>query len=130
MQVSETYCSHEPEQGTQSSFEAAHSLSSVNGYHKQKPKSPSNSVGSIAKESAKKSNQKKLVSTTKATTVKKTANQHSVSEAARGKMQKNFQKPINKEVNKGKQMVMSKAKKPATEGDLVTKLLRRLHSLT
>ncbi|KAI3673435.1 hypothetical protein L6452_39554 [Arctium lappa] len=115
MQVSETYCSHEPEQGTQSSSDDAHSLSSINEIPKQKPRSSNNSAGSAAKESTKENNQKKLVSRTKSSTNKKTANQQSALKAGRGKMQNDLRKP-NKKSNKEKQMVKSKGNKSATEG--------------
>ncbi|KAI3820811.1 hypothetical protein L1987_08359 [Smallanthus sonchifolius] len=106
-------------QGTRSSSEDAQSLSSVNGIHKPKPKSSTNNIGSVAKESVKENYQKKLVSNTKASTNVKITNQHSASEAGSRKIQKNFQKPIKKEFNKEKQMVKSKGKKSANE-DIIT----------
>ncbi|KAK1407293.1 hypothetical protein QVD17_38907 [Tagetes erecta] len=102
-------------QGTQSSSEDAQSLSSVNGINKPKPKSSSNSIGSVAKELVKVNYQKKFVSNTKASTDKKISSQHSASDAGSRKMQKNFQKPIKKELNKGKQMVKNNGKKCANE---------------
>ncbi|KAI3688757.1 hypothetical protein L2E82_46568 [Cichorium intybus] len=108
VQVSETCCSHEPEQGSRSSCEDALSLSSVNGVTKPKPKSSSNNVGIAAKENK----QTKLVPHVKPSTNKKMTNKQS------GKMQKNMQKQITKESNKVKEMVKSKGKKPVSEGDL------------
>ncbi|KVH98874.1 uncharacterized protein LOC112514774 [Cynara cardunculus var. scolymus] len=115
VQVSETYCSHEPEQGTQSSSDEAHSLSSVNEIPKLKPRSSNNSAGSTAKESAKETNQKKLVSTTKSSTNKKTVDQQSALQGGRSKMQNDLPKP-SKKSNKEKQMVKSNGKKSDTEG--------------
>ncbi|XP_076891524.1 uncharacterized protein LOC143542957 [Bidens hawaiensis] len=104
-------------QGTQSSSEDAQSLSSVNGVQKPKPKPKSltTNIGSIAKESDKETHQKKPVSNAKGLANKKVTNQHSGLEAGGRKMQKNIQKLVKKEVNKEKQMVKSKGKKPVNE---------------
>ncbi|XP_076902881.1 uncharacterized protein LOC143557769 [Bidens hawaiensis] len=105
-------------QGTQSPSEDAQSLSSVTGIQKPKPKpkSSTTNIGSVAKESVKETQSKKLVSNTKGLANKKVTSQHSGLEAGSRKMQKNIQKPVKKEVNKEKQQMMkSKGKKPVTE---------------